>query len=101
MTKARPASGSPAPYPAPGTAASALPDLAAAAHRIRQRVVRMAEGKGEGYVGQGLQAADLLAVLFCSELRLADSGAGYLPGQEADRFILSTGHYSIGLWAAF
>lgn len=54
----------------------------------------MAAGKGEGYVGQGLQAAEVLAVLFCSELRLADSG-----GQ--DRFILSTGHYSIALWAAF
>ncbi len=57
-------------------------------------MVRMAEGKGEGYVGQGLQAADMMAVLFCSELRLAGSG-----GQ--DRFILSTGHYSIALWAAF
>jgi transketolase len=91
MTEARPVSGSAAP---------AVPDLAAAAHRIRQRVVRMAEGKGEGYVGQGLQAADLLAVLFCAELRLA-SGAGHLPGRGHDRFILSTGHYSIGLWAVF
>jgi transketolase len=61
---------------------------------MRQRVVRMAEGKGEGYVGQGLQAADVLSVLFCSELRLAGAGGH-------DRFILSTGHYSIALWAAF
>lgn len=53
----------------------------------------MAAGKGEGYVGQGLQAAELMAVLFCDEL---DRGAA-----EPDRFILSTGHYSIALWAAF
>src|SRR5690348_17806818 len=81
-------------WPGPASAAPDLPALAAAAHRIRQRAVRMAEGKGEGYVGQGLQAADVLAVLFCSELRLAGSGG-------EDRFLLSTGHYSIALWAAF
>jgi transketolase len=96
MTEAPPVPPSPA-----GAAAPDLPALMAAAHRIRQRVVRMAEGKGEGYVGQGLQAADLLAVLFCAELRLAGSGTRHLPDQEGDRFILSTGHYSIALWAAF
>jgi transketolase len=63
---------------------------------MRLRAVRMAEGKGEGYIGQGLQTADILAVLFCAEMRLASQdGAG---GE--DRFLLSTGHYSIGLWAA-
>ncbi len=39
------------------------------AMQIRRNVVRMAAGKGEGYVGQGLDVADILAVLFCSELR--------------------------------
>lgn len=63
---------------------------------IRRNVVRMARGKGEGYVGQGLQAADVLAVLFFAELdwRLEAS-------PRTDRFLLSAGHYSIGLWAVF
>ncbi len=70
--------------------------LRSRAKQIRRNVVRMASGKGEGYVGQGLDIADILAVLFLSELR-------YDPvdrSPEMDRFILSAGHYSIGLWAA-
>ena len=53
-------------------------------------------GKGEGYVGQGLDVADILAVLFLSEMR-------YDPVDRSprdDRLIFSAGHYSIGLWAA-
>jgi transketolase len=66
------------------------------AKRIRRNVVTMASGKGEGYVGQGLDVADILAVLFLSEMR-------YDPvdrGPSTDRLIFSAGHYSIGLWAA-
>ena len=66
------------------------------AKQIRRTVVRMAAGKGEGYVGQGLDVADILAVLFLDEMR-------YDPvehGPEVDRLIFSAGHYSIGLWAA-
>jgi transketolase len=55
----------------------------------------MAAGKGEGYVGQGLDAAELWAVLLGSELTYR-----HPPVAESDRLILSTGHYSIGLWAA-
>jgi transketolase len=71
-------------------------DLRAHALTIRRTVVRMAAGKGEGYVGQGLDVADILAVLFLSEMR-------YDPldrGPDIDRLIFSAGHYSIGLWAA-
>ena len=66
------------------------------AKMIRRTVVRMAAGKGEGYVGQGLDVADILAVLFLDEMR-------YDPVERApdiDRLIFSAGHYSIGLWAA-
>ena len=76
------------------------PDLGSELRRrakdIRRNVVRMAAGKGEGYVGQGLDVADILAVLFGSELRYdpVDHSDGM------DRLIFSTGHYSIGLWAA-
>jgi transketolase len=70
--------------------------LARSAKQIRRNVVRMAAGKGEGYVGQGLDIADILAVLFLSEM-------AYDPldrRPEMDRLIFSAGHYSIGLWAA-
>ena len=72
------------------------PELRRRAKDIRRNVVRMAAGKGEGYVGQGLDVADILAVLFGSELHYdpVDRSDG------TDRLIFSTGHYSIGLWAA-
>lgn len=75
-----------------GERGRAVADLEGRAHNIRRNVVRMATGKGEGYVGQGLDAAEILAVLFCSEMRLGT-------GTDDDRFILSPGHYSIALWA--
>jgi transketolase len=77
---------------------SAAAELRQAALRLRKNVVRMAAGRGEGYVGQGLQAADILAVLFLHEMDWRPD-----PGEDpdTDRFVLSTGHYSIALWAAF
>lgn len=76
----------------------AAAELEAAALRLRKFVVQMAAGKGEGYVGQGVQAADLMAVLFKSEMNWRPD-----PGTDpaVDRFVLSTGHYSIALWSAF
>ncbi len=77
-------------------ATTVVESLRAHAKQIRRNVVRMASGKGEGYVGQGLDVADILAVLFCAELR-------YDPDRrtpEIDRLIFSAGHYSIGLWSA-
>jgi len=65
------------------------------AKQIRRNVVTMASGKGEGYVGQGLDVADILAVLF-SEMRYDPTDRG----PTTDRLIFSAGHYSIGLWAA-
>lgn len=56
----------------------------------------MASGKGEGYVGQGLDVADILGVLFLSEMHYDPA----LRGPDIDRLIFSAGHYSIGLWAA-
>lgn len=70
--------------------------LAVHAKQIRRNVVRMTSGKGEGYVGQGLDAADILAVLLLSEMRYDPSDRS----GASDRFIFSAGHYSIGLWAA-
>jgi transketolase len=72
-------------------------ELRETALRLRKRVVRMAAGRGEGYVGQGLQAADLFAVLFAEMDWRPEPG----DDPDVDRFVLSTGHYSIALWAAF
>jgi transketolase len=67
------------------------------ATNLRRHMLSMARGQGQGYIGQGLGIADALAALYFHELR-------YDPGDvtwaERDRFLLSTGHYSIALWAA-
>jgi transketolase len=81
---------------APRTETDREAELRARAKQIRRNVVRMASGKGEGYVGQGLDVADILAVLFLSEMRYDPA----LRGPDDDRLIFSAGHYSIGLWAA-
>lgn len=76
---------------------SPIPKLKARAKMLRHHVLRMAERVGQGYVGQGLGIADLLAVLYFHEMH-------YNPKQidwpDRDRFLLSVGHYAIGLYAA-
>ena len=63
------------------------------ATRIRLRVLDMCTGRGQGYAGQGLALADVLAQLYFRVMRRRDDGS-YL-----DRFVLSTGHSAIGLFA--
>lgn len=72
-------------------------DLQSRASNLRRHVLRMAERVGQGYVGQGLGIADLLAVLYFHEMRY-DPGDLHWP--DRDRFVLSIGHYSIALYAA-
>ncbi len=77
------------------------PDLAAVeglARRLRRHVVQMVARLGQGYVAQGLGAADLFAALFGSELRLRH-GMPLWHGR--DRFILSASHNSALFHAAF
>jgi transketolase len=62
--------------------------------RIRRRVIDMCRGRGQGYAGQGLALADVLAHLYFRAMRRRPDGS-YL-----DRFVLSTGHSAIGLFAA-
>jgi len=76
---------------------SPIPQLKARAKALRQHVLRMAERVGQGYVGQGLGIADLLSVLYFHEMRYDPRR---LDWPDRDRFILSTGHYAIGLYAA-
>src|SRR5438067_2858510 len=71
--------------------------LRARAKTLRRHVLRMAERVGQGYVGQGLDIADLLAVLYFHEMRYDPRR---LDWPDRDRFVLSIGHYSIALYAA-
>jgi transketolase len=61
-------------------------------------MLEMARGQGQGYIGQGLGMADVMAAIYFHELRY---DPGHLDWADRDRFLLSTGHYSIALWATF
>ncbi|RWC87081.1 MULTISPECIES: transketolase [unclassified Mesorhizobium] len=65
---------------------------------LRRHMLTMARGQGQGYIGQGLGIAEVLAALYFHELRYDPGNLGW---PDRDRFLLSTGHYSIALWAAF
>ncbi|MET4166869.1 MULTISPECIES: transketolase [Gordonia] len=67
------------------------------AYRMRHHVIDMGEVQGQGYVGQALGAADILATVYASQLRHRPTDPHWA---ERDRFLLSTGHYAIGLYAA-
>lgn len=81
----------------PTTRSSRGTAVRAAAHRIRHHILDMGEVQGQGYVGQGLGAADILAVAYADLLRLRPADPHW---EGRDRFLLSTGHYAIGLYAA-
>jgi transketolase len=74
-----------------------LAALAQAAHRIRRHAVRMGEVQGQGYIGQALGWADVLAVAYCHALRLRPHEPQWAG---RDRFLLSHGHYAIAHYAA-
>jgi transketolase len=74
-----------------------LPALRRRAHGMRGHMVVMASQLGQGYLGQGLGVADLLAALYFHEMRWDPEDVRW---EDRDRFVLSTGHYSIALWAA-
>lgn len=74
-----------------------LAALRARAYQMRRHMLLMARGPGQGYVGQGLGIADALAAIYFHELRWDPAD---LTAPDRDRFLLSTGHYSIALWAA-
>jgi transketolase len=77
-------------YMAPETDPAALTEIAL---RVRRRVIDMCLGRGQGYAGQGLALADVLTHLYFRVMRRRPDGT-YL-----DRFVLSTGHSAIGLFA--
>lgn len=74
-----------------------LDRLAACAWRIRRLAVRMGEVQGQGYVGQALGYADVLAVAYGHALHLRPDDPHW---EGRDRFLLSHGHYAIAHYAA-
>ncbi len=71
--------------------------LARRAWSIRRHALRMAEVQGQGYIGQALGAADLLAVSYFHALNYRADEPEW---EGRDRFLLSIGHYAIALYAA-
>lgn len=67
------------------------------AFNIRRHALRMGQVQGQGYVGQALGAADLLAVSYFHALRYQPQDPEW---EGRDRFYLSIGHYAIALYAA-
>jgi len=71
--------------------------LADRAQRMRRHVVRMVGAIGEGYVGQGLGAADIMAALYFNEMAYDPDNPAW---ENRDRFLLSPAHYGVVLFAA-
>lgn len=74
-----------------------MAELARHAWRIRRFALRMGEVQGQGYVGQALGWADVLAVAYCHAMNLHPAEPEW---EGRDRFLLSHGHYAIALYAA-
>jgi transketolase len=71
--------------------------LAEHAYQIRRNAVLMGEVQGQGYIGQALDIADVLAVAYFHAMRYNWKDANW---EERDRFLMSNGHYAIVLYAA-
>jgi len=74
-----------------------LTRLREAAYRIRRNALDMGEVQGQGYIGQALGVADILAVLYTDQLRYRPEDPHW---PDRDRLLLSIGHYAIALYAA-
>src|SRR5215218_9272130 len=92
--------------PATGTAdgdrpvedrAARIERLREAAYRVRLNALLEGEVQGQGYIGQALGVADVLAVAYRDVLRYRPADPHW---EERDRFLLSIGHYAIALYAA-
>ena len=71
--------------------------LAQCAWRIRRYALRMGEVQGQGYIGQALGWADVLAVAYAHALNFRPGDPTW---EGRDRFLLSHGHYAIAFYAA-
>ncbi len=70
-------------------------DLVLTAKKIRKIIIEESKRANVGHIGSALSIADIVAVLFGNELRLAGTDDPL-----RDRFILSKGHAALALYAA-
>lgn len=71
-------------------------DLKRASYKLRRQVLAMTFEAGMGHLGGDFSAADILTVLYQSVLRVDPARPRW---SERDRFVLSKGHVSGGLYA--
>ncbi|MDA7429530.1 transketolase [Primorskyibacter aestuariivivens] len=71
--------------------------LAQRAWAIRRYALQMAEVQGQGYIGQALGVADMLATSYFHAMDYRPDDPEW---EGRDRFYLSIGHYAIALYAA-
>lgn len=71
--------------------------LARRAWNIRRKALLMGEVQGQGYIGQALGVADILAAAY---FHVLEHRAEDPEWEGRDRFLLSIGHYAIALYAA-
>jgi transketolase len=76
---------------------NSLAKLAQCAYRIRRYALRMGEVQGQGYIGQALGWADVLAAAYGHAMKLRPDEPEW---EGRDRFLLSHGHYAIAHYAA-
>jgi transketolase len=74
-----------------------LATLQERAYRIRRYALRMGEVQGQGYIGQALGWADVLAVAYGHAMSYRADDPTW---EGRDRFLLSHGHYAIAFYAA-
>jgi len=71
--------------------------VAERAYRIRRYALQMGEIQGQGYIGQALGYADVLAVAYGHAMNYRPAEPEW---EGRDRFLLSHGHYAIAFYAA-
>jgi transketolase len=74
-----------------------LSKLKDCAYRIRRYALRMGEVQGQGYIGQALGWADVLAAAYGHAIAYDPKDPLW---EHRDRFLLSHGHYAIAHYAA-
>lgn len=74
-----------------------ISELRRRATNIREFALRMGAAQGQGYIGQALGIADVLAVAYFGSMRYRSQEPKW---EGRDRFLLSIGHYAIALYAA-
>ena len=83
--------------PVAGVQAAEIARLEEVARQIRVEIVKTVNHARAGHLGGPLSAADLLAALYFNVMRIRPDEPAW---PDRDRFVLSKGHSSIGLYAA-